>query len=374
MSKYLFIFLISFAQAVASAQQADPYHDSTAVQLKNDATVQKVSENKLVPEKDQAEYVSRFTQYGFKNLFSQFSYDPSLPYSAQVNPKSEWFMQDYLKRHSKNLLQLKSFSLPYFHLIDNVLSQYGLPTELKYLAVIESSLQASATSRVGAAGPWQFMPATAMEYGLKINGRLDERRDYLKSSHAAARLLLVLFNDFRDWLLVIAAYNGGGERVRKAITQSGSRDFWVLQHYLPEESRNHVKKFIATHYIMEGTAEKINNDRSDKKTAGNIGNRSISVEELAASETKAISGKFTSAVIAARLNMDAGDFNRYNPDMDQVIQREGQYDLVLPDEKMKIFLDNRYSILNDCVRAILRADDVPPVKTVIPEKEKKNSP
>lgn len=374
MNKYLFIFVFSFATAVASAQQTGTYQDSTAVLLKKDATVQKVTENKLVPEKDQAEYVSRFTQYGFKNLFSQFSYNPSLPYSAQVNPKSEWFMQDYLKRHSKNLLQLKSFGLPYFHLIDNVLSQYGLPTELKYLAVIESSLKTSATSRVGAAGPWQFMPATATEYGLKINGRLDERRDYLKSSHAAARLLLDLFNDFRDWLLVIAAYNGGGERVRKAITQSGSRDFWVLQHYLPEESRNHVKKFIATHYIMEGTAEKTNNDKRENHPAGNIGSRSINEVELAGSETKAISGKFTSKVIAARLNMDLRDFDRYNPDMDQVIQREGQYDLVLPDEKMKIFLDNKYSILNDCVQAILHADDVPPVKTVIPEKEKKSRP
>jgi membrane-bound lytic murein transglycosylase D len=373
LSKYLFIFLFSFSTGAASARQTDSYQDTT-IQLKKDTTVEKVAENKLVPEKDQAEYISRFTRYGLKNLFSQFSYNPALPYSAQVNPKSEWFMQDYLKRHSKNLLQLKSFSLPYFHLIDNVLSQYGLPTELKYLAVIESNLKTSATSRVGAAGPWQFMPATAMEYGLKINGRLDERRDYLKSSHAAARLLLNLYNDFQDWLLVIAAYNGGGERVRKAVIQSGSRDFWVLQHYLPEESRNHVKKFIATHYIMEGTAEKINNDNRYDKQAGNIGNRDINVEELAGSETMAISGKFTSAVLAARLNMDLRDFNRYNPEMDQIIQREGQYDLILPDDKMKIFLENKYSILNDCVQTILHADDIPPVKTVIPEKQKKSRP
>lgn len=371
--KKISLILIFFIPLLTAA--AGPDQDSL-LNTKKDTLIEKLSADRLVPEKEKVEYVSRFTEYGFKNLFSQFSYNPSLPYSAQVNPKTEWFMQDYVKRHSKQLLELKNYGLPYFHLIDNVLSQYGLPRELKYLAVIESSLKTSATSHVGAAGPWQFMPATARTYGLKVSSSYDERRDYLKSTHAAARLLLHLFNEFRDWLLVIAAYNGGGKRVDQAIRKSGSRDFWILQYHLPEESRNHVKKFIATHYIMEAkkTGEENNIPFREQDQAGNIGGRRITETELLQAETRTISGKFSGTIIARRLNMDEKEFNRYNPAMDRLMLQEGQYDLMLPDEKMKIFLDNKYSILNECVQAILHADEIPPVKTLIPEKNKKKNP
>ena len=96
------------------------------------------------------------------------------------------------------------------------------------------------------------MPATARALGLKVSKRSDERVDYQKSTHAAARHLKDLYNEFGDWLLVIAAYNGGSGNVYSAIRKSGSRNFWNLQYYLPAESRTHVKKFIGTHYIFEG--------------------------------------------------------------------------------------------------------------------------
>src|SRR5690606_4422797 len=101
------------------------------------------------------------------------------------------------------------------------------------------------TSWAGASGPWQFMPSTARDFGLVVKPGQDDRRDYIKSTHAAAQYLLQLYRKMHDWLLVIAAYNGGPGRVYEAIKKSGSRNFWELQHYLPEESRNHVKKFIA---------------------------------------------------------------------------------------------------------------------------------
>ena len=139
-----------------------------------------------------------------------------------------------------------------FSIIDSVLGIYHLPLELKYLAVIESELKPTALSHVGARGPWQLMPATAQVLGLKTSHQNDERTNYYKSTIAAAKYLRDLYAQFNDWLLVLAAYNGGPKPVYNAIQKSGSKNFWVLQNYLPAESRDHVKKFIATHYYFEG--------------------------------------------------------------------------------------------------------------------------
>ncbi len=128
----------------------------------------------------------------------------------------------------------------------------GLPAEMVYLAVVESKLKNKATSGAGAAGIWQLMPVTARSLGLRITGKIDERRYIIQSSVAAAKYLQELYKQFDDWLLVVAAYNCGSGNVYKAIKQSGSRDFWKLQRFLPKETRDHVKRFIATHYYYEG--------------------------------------------------------------------------------------------------------------------------
>ncbi|HEY2647908.1 MAG TPA: lytic transglycosylase domain-containing protein, partial [Puia sp.] len=150
-----------------------------------------------------------------------------------------------------------------FSIIDSVLHVYHLPLELKYLAVIESELKSSALSHVGARGPWQLMPATAQILGLKTSHQNDERTNYYKSTIAAAKYLRDLYAQFNDWLLVLAAYNGGPKPVYNAIQKSGSRNFWVLQNYLPAESRDHVKKFIATHYYFEGRGSETTLTRSE---------------------------------------------------------------------------------------------------------------
>ena len=120
-----------------------------------------------------------------------------------------------------------------------------------YLAIVESELKNSATSRVGAAGIWQLMPATGRSFGLKVNGKVDERRNTYQSTVAATAYLKELYRQFDDWLLVVAAYNCGSGKVLSAIRQSGSRDFSKLQGYLPAESRSHVKHFLAVHYYYE---------------------------------------------------------------------------------------------------------------------------
>ena len=161
-------------------------------------------------------------------------------------------MPQYIKTSVEDLDNIKHRSKVPFTIIDSVLTRYGLPLQLKYLAVIESELKSSALSCVGALGPWQLMPETAQDLGLKVTRQYDERTNYYKSTKAAALYLKDLYAQFGDWLLVLAAYNGGPGKVLSAIHKSGSRNFWALQYYLPAESREHVKRFIATHYYFEG--------------------------------------------------------------------------------------------------------------------------
>ena len=279
---------------------------------------------------------------------------------VRLNPRALSFVQDYIEKNSSHLNKLKGWGLPYFNMMDNILANYGLPTELKYLAVIESKLKTSAVSWAGAVGPWQFMPQTARGYGLKVNNTKDERKDYYKSTHAAAKYLRSLFNEFGDWLLVIAAYNGGPGNVYNAIKKSKSRNFWVLQYHLPAESRNHVKKFIGTHYIFEGqggvtTLTKA--EASEQMGASALLMRKLSTDELAALKTVNISGKYHSSVIARIILMDQTEFNRYNPYFDKLIaSADNSYDLKLPAEKMELFTANKYQILNESVQLLLRGD------------------
>lgn len=348
-----------------------------------DKIIADIITTKKAPQKDKVQYFSQLTKYGFKNLFNKYRYNSSLPYSSQVNPNAEVYMQDYLRSHSGSLLKMKTWGMPYFNLIDNIFMQYGLPKELKYLAVIESNLSTAATSWVGAGGPWQFMPYTARDYGLVVNGAYDERRDYNKSTHAAARYLLALYKDMHDWLLVIAAYNGGPGRVYSAMKKSGSKDFWALQYYLPQESRNHVKKFIATHYVMEGNGDFTGGGVNQQSFATGTGMKGganiysntsdLTEAEKQLTQTETISGKFNSAVIAKNLSIDISQFHKYNPDFDNRLGMNGQFDMILPSEKMQLFLANKYHILNECVQLLLSDDGTgyyPNSKTSYPSRYK----
>jgi len=152
-------------------------------------------------------------------------------------------------RHSISyMLGASNFYMPIF---EEALETYQLPLELKYLPVIESALNPKAVSRVGATGLWQFMLATGKSYGLEVNSLVDERRDPVKSSFAAAHYLSDLYKIFGDWNLVIAAYNCGPEQINKAIHRAkGEKDYWKIYPYLPKETRGYVPAFIAANYIM----------------------------------------------------------------------------------------------------------------------------
>lgn len=341
-----------------------------------DALIDSVIKTKAPPSKDKVQYFSQVTKYGFKNLFSNYAYNPTLPYAAQVNSNASSFIEGYMKDHGKYLQGMKGWGQPYFNLMESILMQYGLPRELKYIAVIESNLKSGATSYKGAGGPWQLMPGTARELGLSVNPYVDDRRDYFRSTHAAAKYLLKNYRIFHDWLLVMAAYNGGPGRVFNAIKKSGSRNFWALQYYLPEESRTYVKRFIATHYIMEGTGgvtTTVNNNPVFGNGGGGLPSENpfdkkpvLTEEELATTETQTISGKYNSVVIAKNLVMDINQFNRFNPEFDAMMSSNGNYDLRLPEDKMQLFLANKYVILNECIQLLLGENTISGNQTFYP--------
>lgn len=288
----------------------------------------------------------------FRDLFVTASKETG-NYPVQLNPRAISFVQDYMNKHTKQLEGMKGWGKPYFDMMEGVLTAHGLPNELKYLAVIESNLKSYALSWAGAVGPWQFMPATARRMGLIVNRYLDERTDYYKSTHAAAKYLNELYSIYGDWLLVIAAYNGGGGNVNYAIRKSGSRNFWNLQNYLPEESRNHVKKFIATHYIMEGNGGITTVTKDEAKDIVTTGKNLLSNDEINNSKTQTISGKYNSLVITKNILMDVNTFNRYNPDFDKQIAVNGSFELRLPTDKMEIFNAKKYQVLEESMRLLL---------------------
>ena len=173
-------------------------------------------------------------------------------------------VQKFIDRYSGRLRYSVSYMLGaanfYLPIFEEALEAYQLPLELKYLPIIESALNPKAVSHAGAAGLWQFMIGTGKQYGLEVNSLVDERRDPIKSSYAAARYLKNLYKVFGDWNLVIAAYNCGPENINKAIhraqaakkdsLQTNVKDYWHIYPYLPAETRGYVPAFIAANYIM----------------------------------------------------------------------------------------------------------------------------
>ena len=284
----------------------------------------------------------------FRDLFESGSSNNAA--SFKLNPKAVSFVQDYMDSESDRLMKMKNWAKPFFDRIDEIFSKRNLPVELKYLAVIESDLKSSATSRVGAAGPWQFMAQTARDFGLKVTRKTDERRDFVKSTVAAAKYLDDLYGTYNDWLLVIAAYNCGNGPVNSAIRKSGSRNFWDLQYYLPSESRNHVKKFIATHYIMEGDGGLTT---LTKKETDDLGLNSETALPDANAAILNISGKYNSAAIIQNIQMTSSEFNKLNPDFDKQLSANGSYNLRLPNDKMLAFQANKQQILEQSIQILL---------------------
>ncbi len=171
----------------------------------------------------------------------------SLPYNNIIRNHIHVYTVKQRDKFSA-VLGLKDY---YFPMIEDIFDSYGLPAELKYMAVIESALNPNAVSKMGATGLWQFMYSTGRFYGLTINSVVDERRDPVKSTHAAARYIKDLYGMYNDWILVIAAYNCGPGNVNKAIRRSGNKkDYWEIFYRLPRETRGYIPQYVAATYAV----------------------------------------------------------------------------------------------------------------------------
>lgn len=182
----------------------------------------------------------------------------SLPTEMELvyNPIVRSYINMYTGRMRNSVEYFVGKSSYYFPIFEQALDKYGLPIELKYLPIIESALNPTIVSRAGATGLWQFMIGTGKMYDLEVNSLVDERRDPLKSTDAAARYLKDLYNIYGNWNLVIAAYNCGPGNVNKAIKRSGGEtDYWSIYPYLPRETRGYVPAFIAATYVMNYYSE-----------------------------------------------------------------------------------------------------------------------
>lgn len=294
------------------------------------------------------------TGKGFKSLFVNDRYDSTKPYNVQLNPRAISFVQEYIRRNQKELDRMKSWGKSYFNLYDGILREYQIPVEMKYLSVIESHLQSNLVSWAGAVGPWQLMDYEAKRFGLKVGRGIDERTDYIKSTHVACRLMKELYAEFNDWLLVVAAYNGGAGRVRNAIKKTKSREFWDIQYQLAEETRNHVKKFIATHYLFEGGGgiTTLTASENQQAAAQQINSNTTDTSNATLAYIP-VSGRYNPAILCKSLDIAAKDFNALNNGFERELASGKTYTMRIPKEKRELFAEKKNEILEQSFKKLL---------------------
>lgn len=193
----------------------------------------------------QSESIIGFSESEVSERLSYLTGCTPLNYNAVVRA----YLQTYLYKKPEKTRDMLSKAGMYFHIFEAELKANGMPEDLKYLSVTESALNPLAVSRCGATGLWQFMPATGSEYGLEQNSAVDERSNPVEATRAALKYLKRLYGMYNDWALALAAYNSGPGNVNRAIKRGHSRNFWVIQKYLPQETRNYVPAFVSATYI-----------------------------------------------------------------------------------------------------------------------------
>ena len=257
------------------------------------------------------------------------------PFNLSYNPLLEQTIQSYLKYRKKSYPSLMAKALYYFPMFEQYLDRYNIPLEMKYLAIVESTLNPTAKSYVGATGLWQFMYTTGLQYNLKVSSYVDERQNPVKATEAACKYLSDLYKIFQDWDLVLAAYNSGPGNVLKAIKRSGGyKNYWNIRPYLPTETANYVPAFYATMYLFE--YQKQHDLIAEKPLIRHFETDTIRVKQLVSFEQIAAKTKINFELIKF-LNPS------YKLEMIPFI-KEKNYALRLPKKNMLRFLNNEKAI------------------------------
>ena len=252
-----------------------------------------------------------------------------VPYNEVVRR----YILRYVKHSPRQLAALQRKSEYYFPIFEDIIARHQLPYELCYLSIVESALNPQARSHMGAAGLWQFMPATGKRYGLEVNSLVDERMDPIRATEAACRYLSDLYGIFNDWNLTIAAYNCGPGNVNKAIHRAGGkRDFWSIYPFLPKETRGYLPIFIAVVYAMN-YAEMHGICPSEPLLT-------------MASDTIVTNQRQHLKQIAENLDIPLSELRRLNPQYPRdIIPGNKDYAICLPIEKAGAYIDNEHAIL-----------------------------
>jgi LysM repeat protein/soluble lytic murein transglycosylase-like protein len=346
---------------------------------------------------DSSRLIKKRTPYISKNQ-SKSNADPNalslgnFKVSEELYGAHAAYILDYVKNYHTNfgarLTRVKNSNKGYFSFIDNTMKKNSIPKEMHSLAVIESALNPNAVSPVGATGPWQFMEPTAELLGLRVDEELDERRDFYKSTHAAAKFCKRLHNIFHDWLLVVAAYNCGPSPVLRHLSKTGGRSFWDIKQFLPKETQNHVMAFIAVSVYYDknsnvldlGNLPKLNSkglpnkaketkptltknaskknaeedddlDVADEATlAIDPNSPQFTKEELMSVLTLRVKGAYNLEVIAEVLNADVKKLRRWNPKFNELaFANTGPVNLTIPSAAVDAFILKKSEILKKCI-------------------------
>jgi membrane-bound lytic murein transglycosylase D len=283
----------------------------------------------LNPSQKELEVIPSFPDSVYKKRLENIPSVAQLSYNSIVKR----YIEVYTVKRRQQVEVMLGLSEHYFPIFDDIFDYYGVPNEMKYMSIIESALNPNAYSRARAVGLWQFMYGTGRVYGLEINSLVDERRDPIKSTQAAAKYISDLHAMYGDWILALAAYNCGPGNVNKAIRRSGGKkNFWEIYYYLPRETRGHVPAFIAAAYTMNYYKE---HNLSPNK-----------IEIPATTDTLMINHKLHFKQVSEVLGIPMKQIRDLNPQYryDIIPGQIKPYPLCLPEEETLAFIDLQDSI------------------------------
>lgn len=356
MNKTLKLLLVLFLGTIVTikAQRAGDYNSSAKTSVENEmigdnfivAAMDSLSTLKYFESSENTKCLLNENKYNFLPNFvptyadSVYYYrmqrlDVGSPISLTYNSYIRMFIDMYANKKRGTTSRVLGLAQMYFPMFEQQLDKYNVPLELKYLAIVESALNAKARSRVGAGGLWQFMYYTGKVYGLEVTSYVDDRNDPLKATVAACRHFNDLYNMYHDWLLVLAAYNSGPGNVNKAIRRSGGKmTFWEIMPYLPRETRDYVPAFIAVNYVMA---------YSNEHNIYPIMPKILYHE----TDTIAVSQPLTLGILADKLKLDISELEFLNPTFRTGFipaTPENPFFIRLPQKSIADFINNEPSI------------------------------